>query len=400
MMPTALSLDESPEVEMLLLCARSHLGGDLAARIELLLQGDIDWKYVGQKAHQHNVGPLVYKSLNAVSPEHIPRRVLDQFRKTFLVNVHRTLMLTHELLAVLDLLENSGISAIPYKGPALAASVYGDLTLRQFADLDIMLRKQDVLRARDLMVSRGYQPQFELNGIQADAHQRTKYELPLIRNPGRMMVELKWEVVDKYFSFPLDPGSLWERLQPVNLDGKEVLTFSPENTLLILCVHGTKHLWRSLRMICDVAELINGCRDLDYDWVLREAIRLGGKRMLFLGLSLAKFLLGTTLPKDMDRRGEEDPIVEKLARQVKKDLFGEPVGSTNLIEQTFFHLKARERTRDRIRYGYGVTMTTTAGDWASFPLPGLLFPLYRFIRPIRLTGKYGGRLLKDFLVQL
>ncbi len=108
---------------------------------------------------------------------------------------------------ILSLLENNGIAAIPYKGPALAASVYGDLALRQFADLDIMVRNEDVLRARDVMASLGYQPQLELNDIQAVAHQRTKYELPLIRNPGRFIVELKWAVVDEYFSFRMDSES-------------------------------------------------------------------------------------------------------------------------------------------------------------------------------------------------
>ena len=397
------SIDKSshgrPEHELLLCCARTHIENERGERIKSLLKKDMDWAYLLQKSLQHNLAPLLYKNLNALSPGQIPEPVLGQFKKIFLLNVRRTLFLTKELFAVVNFLDSNGISAIPYKGPPLTASVYGDLALRPFRDLDIMIRQQEVLRARDLLVSLGYQPQVQLNGIQAAAYVRTKYELPLIRNPGRMIVELKWGIVDQYFSFPMESGCLRERLKPIRIDGKAILTFSHEDTLLILCVHGTKHLWQNLIMVCDVSEMIKGCRGLDWDWVLREAGRLGGRRMLFLGLFLAKHLLGATLPGAIDRKIEDDPRVERLAGQVEKRLFGEPEGPPNLLKSVLFHLEAKERTKDRIRYGYHFTMTTTVGDWAFRPLPNALFPLYHLVRPVRLTVKYGDRLFKHFVIK-
>ena len=50
-----------------------------------------------------------------------------------------------------------------------------------------------------------------------------------------LLVELHAGVTYRDFGFPLDPERLWERFEPVPLLGREVLTFSAEDLLLILC---------------------------------------------------------------------------------------------------------------------------------------------------------------------
>ena len=46
---------------------------------------------------------------------------------------------------------------IPYKGPVLSTSIYHDLALRSFGDLDILVHEHEVLRVLDLLVSYGYE---------------------------------------------------------------------------------------------------------------------------------------------------------------------------------------------------------------------------------------------------
>jgi hypothetical protein len=261
------------------------------------------------------------------------------------------------------------------------------------SDLDILIRKEDLLKARDLLVPLGYRPQFQLTRAQAAAYQRSQYEFLLFRNKGRLTVELKWEIVDRFFSFPLDYECLWGRLKPISLDGKQVLTFSPEDLLLILCVHGAKHLWANLIWVCDVAELVQLYRGLDWDWVIRKASILGGQRILFLGLFLARSLLSAPLPEEIRKQVEADLIVRRLAKQVEQRLSQESDGLPGLWETSLFHLKARERLKDRVWYCSRLAMSTTPGDWTFQSLPDSLLPLYYLIRPIRLVGKHG---LKPF----
>jgi hypothetical protein len=61
-----------------------------------------------------------------------------------------------ELAAVVALLDANGVASIPYKGPRSRSRPMGDLGLREFGDLDLLVRAADVLRAKTLLAQRGY----------------------------------------------------------------------------------------------------------------------------------------------------------------------------------------------------------------------------------------------------
>jgi Uncharacterised nucleotidyltransferase len=390
----------SPEVELILCCARTRPDSESAARIEALLQQRLDWRRLLQIAHEHGMVPLLYWHLNGTLPEAVPEAVLNDLREHFRVNGLRNLALTAELRRILTVLESRGIPVIPYKGPVLAASAYGNLTLREFVDLDVLVHKQDIPRAKELLASIGYQQQDLLTPTQERAflHSDCEYHFA----PGgenRDLVELHWRITPRTFSFLLDPESLWGRLERISLGGAAVPTLSPEDLLLILCAHGCAEFWRQLKLICDVAELIRVREAMDWDELVRRASALGCRRMLLLGLFLANDVLGAEPPTEVMKRVRRDPAVVGLADGVYGWLFRGallPRGfSQSSEDNTFsrFHVEIRERLRDKVRYCARVAFTPNEGDWNGLQLPPALWPLYYAVRPIRLVGKYGSRLI-------
>jgi len=381
-----------PEVELLLLCAQTRTNSETAARIETLVQESINWNYLLETAQEHGVMPLLYWNLNTTCPESVPRATLDQLRTYFRKNSQRNVFMAGKLLRLLSLFETHGISAVPFKGPALAATVYGNLALRrQSVDLDILVRKQDVLKAKDLLLTQGYWPEEKWTRQQEAVLLQRSHEYTFVHDDDKVKVEVHWRITSKYFSFPLDSERLWERLRPSSLAGEEVMAFSPEDLLLILCVHGTIHLWQQLELICGVAELIRATKGLDWTQIMEEASELGSERMLFLGLFLASALLGAPVPDVILNRVRADSSVKALATWVHERLFREvyspPLG---VLESSLFHLRARERWRDRVRYCVRLAISPTEYDWATLTLPESLSFFYYILRPIRLlTGKYG-----------
>ena len=123
---------------------------------------------------------------------------------------------------MLNLFHTHQVSAISYKGPALAASAYGDLSLRQFVDLDLIVRKRDVLRVKELLVTRGWQPEFELNEAQEAAFLDHYYDYGFSNERGGL-VEIHWELTEGYFNVPIDAERLWERLVPITIAGRRVI---------------------------------------------------------------------------------------------------------------------------------------------------------------------------------
>src|SRR5689334_12484644 len=138
------------ECELLLCCARTKASAQIAARLrELASSGEVNWDYLFQLARRHAVIPLLYRQLAREGADLIPPSCLAKLKLQYQQNYARNIILTDELCRLVDLFKEAGIAAIPYKGPALAQFAYGDPGLRRFVDLDVIIKKSDVPRARD-----------------------------------------------------------------------------------------------------------------------------------------------------------------------------------------------------------------------------------------------------------
>ncbi|HKZ80887.1 MAG TPA: nucleotidyltransferase family protein, partial [Pyrinomonadaceae bacterium] len=352
-----------PEAQLLLCCARTRLDAANAERIITRLQENIDWRYLLQMAFRHNLAPLLYRSLDAVAPTRVPETVRAELKQRIQIDIQGNLFLTKELLHLLALFNQHGIPVLPYKGPVLAASVYGDLALRPSNDLDILVHERDILQATDLLVSCGYEiirpPSVAQAGKGLQSLRVTQlvekspwaYQLVLWHPDRQVVVELHWRITPQYV-FPGSPEPLWEDLQAVPLGGVTVHSLAAENLLWFLCVHGTKHQWRRLSWLCDIAELIRAYPNLDWERIVAQAARSGIERRLYLGLLLANCLLKTPLPRAIETSIHAAPYVKVLARQVVERVFDgtEQAAGFPYLERFAFQLRAIDHMADRGRY--------------------------------------------------
>ncbi len=386
-----------PEDALLLCCARVCTDAERSERIRALLQHDLDWEYLLSMAQRHALIPLLFRHLNTTCPEAVPSTPWQQLRQRFHSNARRNLSLTGELLKLLRLLATHNIPAIPFKGPVLAVAVYGDLTLRQFVDLDLLVQPQAVLQVKTLLRTQGYQAMLPLRDEQEAAFLRLHHECAFAHPDGVGCLDLHWALNRRSWPTPLELERVWEGLVPVVVGGQEVLTFAPEDTLLALCIHGTKHLWLKLQWLCDVARLLGTYGSLDWEHAMAQAHALGSARMLYLGLRLAPDLLGVVLPEEVWRRVQTDPAVPRLAAWVRTLLFQDAQAVPGILHTACFSFLALETLGRRSRYLCDTLLTPTTFDLALVPLPTALFPLYYAFRPLRLSGKYTLRLLQRLL---
>jgi len=337
------------EIELLLDASRARLEDDDAERLRARIRGDLDWDDVLRLARRNRVTPLLYRSLKAVGPGNVPPEVFDRLQGAFREISASNLRMTGELIGLLDLFGDHGIAAIPYKGPTLAALAYGNLAFREFSDLDLLLHERDLAKARGLLTALGFRLGSSLTSAQEVAYVTSIRELPLV-SPEGILVELHVEINPRDYGFPLDLDRLEERLLPVRLVGRNVPTFSVEDLLLILCAHGERHWWGSLGWICDLAELIRTRSDVRWEWVLNEARRLHGERLVLLGLALASELLRAPIPEFIRARIQVDPAIPWLIATARRWLFREGDDLPEPSGRALFHFRARERWRDGARY--------------------------------------------------
>ncbi|HYE13949.1 MAG TPA: nucleotidyltransferase family protein [Pyrinomonadaceae bacterium] len=373
-----------PEAELLLACSRTRLSGETRERIRCLARGNLDWASVRQLAHRHGVFPLLYRQLSAAAQELVPPAELKSLRAKFLDNAARNVLLTSELEQLVGRFESAGLPVLAYKGPALAALAYGDTALRRYVDLDVIVRRADVGRAKSLLAERGLRPHLALPPAQERVLLRAQHNMQFTRDEGRVLVELHWEVASRKFASAQLEGGVWERAVPVRLGRGEVKSLSPEDLLSSLCVHGARHLWERLSWICDVAELLGSRPRLDWDYVFGRARAERTERMLLLGLLLAGGQLGAEMPGEIRRRATADETAAALAECVSRRLFErDEYGRAGIAESVGFNLRARERWGEKLRY-LGFIFTPTDADLALVRLPAGLSFAYYLVRPFRL----------------
>ncbi|MFP4099387.1 nucleotidyltransferase domain-containing protein [Coleofasciculus sp.] len=345
-----------PEFDLLLCCSRTQMDATTAKSIKTLVESNINWAHLIQMADRHGVLPLLYQSLNSTCPEAVPQTILNQLRLRFQTNALYTLFLSEELIKLLNLFETHQIPAIPFKGSVLAASVYGNLALRQFVDIDILVREQDFIKTEALLITQGYQLKLKYD-----------WEQCFVDDNRQVEVDIHQGIAPSYFPFYLDFEGLWQRLQSVPLLETTVVSFSPEDLLLILCVQVAKDCWEKLGRleklikVCDIAQFIQAYPELNWQGVIETARKLGGLRMLYFGLILARDLVGATLPPEIELNVQADSVEVSLAAQVCRNFFDNVNDSADIasrqdfnlsamMQRFIFYIRIREKLSNKIQY--------------------------------------------------
>jgi hypothetical protein len=374
------------EVELLLCCARTRISPEMSQRIREAAQKEIDWVQFIRLAMRHDTLALTYWNLHRICPELVPSGVLEPLRARYEAGAAESRLLAEELVNILGVLDSQGIPAVPYKGAALAVRLYGYLSLRGFGDIDIVVCEREVLRARRLLIDRGYAPErVEINDL--NQFLRENHELLLYRGDGKVRLDLHWRCISRSACLAGDPERFVQHLETVSIAGVEVRSLRRETYLLLLSMHAAKHQWVQLKLICDIAEIL-AVPDLDWEYVLREADDLGVKRALGTGLLLAQGLLGAAVPPKLGQDLKIDRTANALAAQARTRLFEEPGERWGLKGGIISQIELRERLRDRtkifLRYFWERLKPTERDRWF-LPLRSSLAVVYYFVRPVRLA---------------
>lgn len=333
--------------------------------------------------------PLVYWNLRSIASDLVPARHLETLHDWFQLNAHSCLAKSAELVHVLELLSSRGITCVGYKGPTLAMRVLGNVALREYRDIDIVVPGADARRARETLVSAGYSPPNQLSDAALDYVFSHLYSEVFRRDEG-VFVELHWGFTNIDTRFPLDPGEVLAELGRVRMGRTAVPVFSDEDTLLFLSMHGAKHCWERFEWITSVGELIRGNPDLRWGSMLDRADRLGVGRSLLLAASLAAEIAETPLPRGVLRAAVADARVQQTAegivRRFEKPKRGSlPTRVTN-AHRARLRIKLQSTRRERLRFLARRLVTCPTEEIGTVVRVGRhVVPLAAFVRPFRLA---------------
>ncbi len=353
------------ELELLLLCARVRLDAAQVRRIDELLGRTINWNGLILLARRHGIACLLHRTLAGLNARRMPVEVMGRLRSVADAFRFRNILYVRELHTAVQAIEAAGIPVAPYKGPALAASLYGDFALREMTDIDLLVKPRDAIKARRALSALGYTASRQVSRWLEPAWVFFHCEFAFASR-SRLSVELNWRVATRYWCLPEVPERAWARMRPLNLGGVELKGFRPEDLLLILCLHGSKHKWDTLKWVVDIAELFRTHPDLDWREALYLARASKCERMLALGLFLAHELLDAPLPADLAETIRAMPSIARLAEDVCKNLHDARAKPADSLTELAFLGRLTDRSNAKLVY---------------LLLRPLYFMLHRIVRP-------------------
>jgi hypothetical protein len=119
-----------------------------------------------------------------------------------------------------------------FKGGALLGTVYNhDIGLRTMADLDILVRKDELPRADDILRRIGYKEDSEKSGHQREWFSKYHFHYMYFRDQFR--VEVHWNIIREFDLLALK--RLFESSEKSTVEGTEITVLSAEANIFIAC---------------------------------------------------------------------------------------------------------------------------------------------------------------------
>jgi len=359
------------------------------ARRELersLLRREIDWDYLFATAQAHGLLPLLHKHLTTAASDLVPGHFLSRLKRESIANSQNVLHLIGKQLRVYKLFREHNIRVALFKGPLLAQLAYGEVSLRQAGDIDVLIPRHDFDHARKLLESLGYEMHPRLTPAQLTSHLNNHCEIQFMRDDWFTVVDLHWELAPRSFVFNVKADEVLSRLQSVSLAGTLVETFNAEDLVLYQSMHGAKHLWRRLEWISALAESLRATPEINWDELVDRAAGARATRILSLGLRLVQQFSDVHVPAHVLAAIDSDGTMQRMAERVRAQVF-ENSGAADSTETNLYNLRIMDRKRDALISALRALFTPTFPDWQSVTLP--LHPLYYAYRPLRLSRIYG-----------
>ena len=266
-----------------------------------------DWPSLVAMALREGISAVLFHNIRTHRLEAlVPPEALRGLSGPHYANLKRNLTIAAALRPVLEALEKAAIPCIVLKGIALAEQVYSSIAMRGMSDVDILVRKGDLLRADARLAGLGYDSR---DGDAASAmHNPAGYLASLEYGKGGespLTLHVHWHPVNTSvpataFIGGIDLDRIWERAVPARLADARARMLCPEHLILYLCEHALRvgHSFDRLILVCDIHfTILRHESGIDWDGLAAEGRRLGLDRFAYHGLEIVRHYTGLPIPE-------------------------------------------------------------------------------------------------------
>ena len=257
----------SPEDQLLVSVVKIFPNNEEIEKINALIPQITDWKFFTENLIAHGSAPLMYKKIPLLSNQQlIPADVKDKLQQVYYKTMSRSMVLYDGFVKVASTLTEAGIKVIALKGVYLSECLYGDIALRQFSDMDLLVKEEDGERCISLLKTMGFRP-FDASVSEFIAeHTEIVHHTPMVK--GNLSVEIHIRLHRKSKQYEIQTADFIKNAVPVKIQNTNVFALRLYDLLIHLCVHIDKHFAGGhIQMKCfnDIVNLLS-INEKKMDW--------------------------------------------------------------------------------------------------------------------------------------
>ena len=362
------------EINFIIDCLRSYPKTN-EIPTDIYSKYNLDWEKVTRLAIKHKVIPQTYPILKLTNA---PNTIIDKIKKYLVTYNKEVTLIENELFKITDILNNKSIEHIVIKGYELAKNYYKQINEREFSDIDLLIKKENLASINNILLKLGYNPKKKLTKKQHISELKSQYSVTYINKKTNLEIDLHWHVAQIQFRYKFNQTILFNSYQK-----KEINNLSPENNLLFLSIHGAKENWDQLKLLLDLKMIISN-QNLDWDYIIRTANEFHMKQILLISLLSCKTILKVKLPDNIQKlinnniiRSQVSIITDNISNNVE----------LNEWEAFCFQLKIRDKIINKIKFIYYNLSIPHEEDWEIIKIPDSLFFLYYIFKPLKTIYK-------------
>lgn len=382
--------------DVLIACVRDPAEERTADVLRDAVCGVTDPEALALAALRHGMSGLLFRRVSTLCPDAVSPDTLESLRRRSADVAVRGLRMQRDLLDVMGGLEAAGIRAIALKGAAIALQVYGDSTVRNSVDVDVLVAPSAVSAAREVVLGLGYRDMHEveidarLSGLVLEREQELGFRHPRTGTD----LELHWRIGPRFASDSLDARGIFERAEEVEILGRRIQSLGRLDVILALAVHMAEHEWLRIEDVAALSAALGRVDDADAVALENLAFSSGCLRRLHVGALLAESLGGASIPPNLAASARFDGAGGRLARWAEAGLLKslgqpedlEPPGPLERAKGVLRQARSLDTRRAAARHAWrrlvepGVRDNAWSRETSSSPLARLAVQLKRQVR--------------------
>ena len=229
----------SSEDQLLLYYARTRVDDEIESKAERLLKHTLDWQYILDVALRHRIAPLLYSHLKK-HEQSVPPEIFQNLKTSYYTTGYCNARSTQAATLILEAFNSNGIAVMFLKGLSLIELLYKNPALRPCSDIDLLILKEDLPKAIDVLENLGY----TLPGNMYPIEFYTKYHFHLTflkKDYHESKVEIHWHLTDDY-RYPFSETlNIWQDARHQEICELPAMTMALEDLLIYLCLHLDRH---------------------------------------------------------------------------------------------------------------------------------------------------------------